>query len=47
MNEYFIDVHICDIFKAVLESAFYPEQWTEGIIINLHKKAILMTSVII
>jgi len=44
LNEYFIEsvdilaVHICDLFNCVLNSGYYPEKWTEGIIVPLHKK---------
>ena len=44
LNEYFthsIDIiaqHVCDIFNIILDTGFFPDQWTEGIIIPLHKK---------
>jgi hypothetical protein len=44
LNEYFIEsidilgCHICDIFNCILDSGFFPESWTEGVIIPLHKK---------
>ena len=44
LNEYFIESidilssHICDIFNAILDSGFFPEKWTEGVIVPLHKK---------
>ena len=44
LNEYFIEsidilsLHICDIFNAILESGFFPDKWTEGVIVPLHKK---------
>lgn len=44
MNEYLIagiDIlsgHICDMFNAILDSGYFPEKWTEGVIIPLHKK---------
>jgi exonuclease III len=44
LNEYFIECsdiicsHLCDIFNCIFESGYFPEQWTQGIIIPLHKK---------
>lgn len=44
MNEYFIESmdilgsHLCDIFNAILNSGFFPDKWTEGVIIPIHKK---------
>ena len=44
INEYFIESkdiisgHICDIFNAIFDSGCFPEEWTKGIIIPLHKK---------
>ena len=44
LNEYFmesIDIlgsHLCDIFKAILTSGYFPDKWTEGVIIPIHKK---------
>ena len=44
LNDYFIESidilsgHLCDIFNAILNSGFFPEEWTEGVIIPLHKK---------
>ena len=44
LNEYFIETidilsgHLCDIFNTIIDSGFFPEQWTKGIIIPLHKK---------
>lgn len=44
LNEYFIDCvdilssHLCDVFNGILLSGYFPEKWTEGVIIPLHKK---------
>jgi len=44
LNEYLLECkdiissHICDIFNAILNSGVYPEKWTEGIIVPIHKK---------
>jgi hypothetical protein len=44
LNEYFIDSidilssHLYDIFNKVLDSGYFPGNWTEGVIISLHKK---------
>lgn len=44
LNEYFIESidilssHICDLFNCILNSGCFPDKWTEGIIIPLHKK---------
>jgi len=44
LNEYFIhsvDIlapFLCDIFNAILDSGYFPDQWREGIIVPLHKK---------
>ena len=44
LNEYFIECidilssHLCDVFNSILTSGYFPEKWTEGIIIPLHKK---------
>ena len=44
LNEYFIetiDIYLpfmCDIFNAVLDSGVFPDSWSEGIVIPLHKK---------
>jgi hypothetical protein len=44
MNEYFIEcidilaAHLCDIFNNIFDSGYFPESWTEGIIIPVHKK---------
>ena len=44
MNEYLIEgidilsSHICDLFNAILESGCFPDKWTEGIIVPIHKK---------
>ena len=43
LNEYFLEcsdilsLHICDLFNAILDSGFFPESWSEGVIIPLHK----------
>ena len=44
LNEYFLETfvrlsgHIVDIFNAILNSVFFPTQWSEGIIVPLFKK---------
>ena len=44
LNEYFLESfdilsgHIVDIFNAILNSGFFPTQWSEGIIVPLFKK---------
>ena len=44
LNEYFIEgidiiaSHICDVFNAILSTGFFPDIWSEGLIIPLHKK---------
>ena len=44
LNEYFMETidillpFICDIFNAVLDSGVFPDSWSEGIVIPLHKK---------
>ncbi len=44
LNEYFIESydiingHLVELFNAVLNSGHFPEQWSEGIIVPLHKK---------
>ena len=44
LNEYFLESvdilapYLCDLFNAILNSGYFPEQWTEGIIIPLHKE---------
>ena len=44
MNDIFIEssdilsLHVTDLFNAIFSSGFFPDQWTEGIVIPLHKK---------
>ena len=44
LNEYFLESvdivapYLCDLFNAILNPGYVPEQWTVGIIIPLHKK---------
>ena len=44
LNEYFIESadilsgHLVDLFNAILNSGFFPSQWSEGIIVPLFKK---------
>ena len=44
LNEFFLESvdilapHLCDLFNAIFNSGYFPEQWTEGIIIPLYKK---------
>ncbi|KAL4221122.1 hypothetical protein ACF0H5_019381 [Mactra antiquata] len=44
INEYFIEsmdilsAHLCDIFNAILNSGYFPDTWTEGVIVPLHKR---------
>ena len=33
-----IGAHICDIYNMILDSGYFPDKWTEGIIVPLHKK---------
>ena len=30
--------HLCDTFNGILNSGYFPEEWTEGVIIPVHKK---------
>ena len=44
LNEYFIESidilcpYMVDIFNAILDSGYFPELWTKGVIVPLHKK---------
>ncbi|XP_053405087.1 uncharacterized protein LOC128558872 [Mercenaria mercenaria] len=44
LNEYFIESsdiiggHLVDLFNSVLNSGYFPDQWSEGIIVPLFKK---------
>ena len=44
LNDYFIEssdilsTHITDIFNKILTTCYFPESWTEGFIVPLHKK---------
>ena len=44
LNEYFLESvdslapYLCHLFNAIINSGYFPEQWTEGTIILLHKK---------
>ena len=44
INEYFIEScdiissHLVDLFNIIFNSGYFPDQWSEGIIIPLHKK---------
>ena len=44
LNEYFIESldilssHLVDIFNAILNSGYFPNQWSEGIIVPIFKK---------
>ena len=44
VNEYFVEAndiiasHLVDLFNAILDSGYFPEKWTEGIIIPVFKK---------
>ena len=44
LNEYFIESldilssHLVDIFNAILNSGYFPNQWSEGIIVPVYKK---------
>ena len=44
VNEYFIEScdiissHLGDLLNIIFNSAYFPDQWSEGIIIPLHKK---------
>ena len=47
MNKYLMESsdilasHICDIFNAVFDSGFFPDKWSEGLIVPVHKKGML------
>ena len=51
LNEYFLEsinilsAHMCDMFNAILNSGTFPDAWSEGIIIPIHKKVSKMTSI--
>ena len=44
LNEYFIEgidilsSHLCDLFNSILNSGYFPDHWSEGIIVPVHKK---------
>ena len=44
INEYFVEAsdiiasHQVDLFNAIFESGYFPEKWTEGIIVPVFKK---------
>ena len=44
INEYFIEScdiissHLVDLFNIIFNSGYFPDQWSKGIIISLHKK---------
>jgi len=44
LNEYIIESidilgsHLCDIFNTILTTGYFPDKWTEGVIIPIHKK---------
>ncbi len=44
LNKYFMEsvdilsLHMCDIFNAVLDSGYFPDVWSNGVIIPLFKK---------
>ena len=44
LNEYFIEgidilsSHLCDLFNSILNSGYFRDQWSEGIIVPVHKK---------
>ena len=44
LNEYFIvsfdiiSAHLVDLFNAILNSGCFPDEWSRGIIVPLHKK---------
>ena len=44
LNEYFLESfdilggHLVDIFNAVFDSGIFPESWSKGVIIPIHKK---------
>ena len=33
-----MSAHLCDVFNGIFVSGFFPDKWTEGVIIPLHKK---------
>ena len=49
LNEYFIEgidilsSHLCDLFNSILNSGYFPDQWSEGIIVPVHKRAMFPT----
>ena len=49
LKEYFIESldilssHLVDIFNAILNSGYFPNQWSEGIIVPLLKRMIRVT----
>jgi hypothetical protein len=44
LNEYFIEgidvlgPYLCQLFNSIFDSGVFPEEWTKGILIPLHKK---------
>jgi len=44
LNEYFIETvdilapHICNMFNTIIDSVFFPDIWSNGIIVPIHKK---------
>jgi hypothetical protein len=44
LNEFFIEtvdilaVQLCKLFNNIIDFGVYPESWSHGIIISLHKK---------
>ena len=44
LNEYFIETvdilapHICNMFNKIIDSGFFPDIWSNGIIVPIHKK---------
>ena len=34
----FLNFHICDLINAIFESGIFPDKWTEGFIVPIHKK---------
>lgn len=49
LNEYFIEFSayfvpkLCHLFNCILSSGYFPESWSQGMIVPVHKKAVWMT----
>ena len=44
LNEYFLETrdiligHLTDLFNVIFNAGYFPQQWSEGFIIPIHKK---------